>query len=150
MEHDIPAVLTVAQVLWRLGLAVLLVAANGFFVAAEFSLVGARRTRIDALAAEGSRRARLAREAITHLDHYISATQLGITLASLGLGWVGESTLAVVFIQAFGGLPEPFDVLAAQERANGFRERPARAKTFFRRGRPDGWREEMTPSIEHD
>lgn len=113
MEHEIPAALTVAEILWRLGLAFLLVAANGFFVAAEFALVGARRTRIDGLVAAGSRRAKIAREAITHLDHYISATQLGITLASLGLGWVGESTLAVIFIEAFGGLPEPFDVLAA-------------------------------------
>ncbi len=113
MEHELPAALTAAEILWRLGLAVLLVAANGFFVAAEFALVGARRTRIDGMAAEGSRRAKIAREAITHLDHYISATQLGITLASLGLGWVGESTLAVVFIEVFGGLPAPFDVLAA-------------------------------------
>ena len=113
MEHEIPAALTLAEILWRLGLATLLVAANGFFVAAEFALVGARRTRIDGLAAEGMRRARIAREAITHLDHYISATQLGITLASLGLGWVGESTLAVIFIEVFDGLPEPMNVLAA-------------------------------------
>ena len=113
MEHEIPAALTFAEIFWRLGLALLLVAANGFFVAAEFALVGARRTRIDGLAAEGSRRATLTQEAITHLDHYISATQLGITLASLGLGWVGESTLAVVFIEVFDGLPAPFDVLAA-------------------------------------
>ena len=113
MEHEIPAALSAAEIFWRLGLAFLLVAANGFFVAAEFALVGARRTRIDGLAAEGSRRARIAREAITHLDHYISATQLGITLASLGLGWVGESTLAVIFIGVFDGLPDPFNVLAA-------------------------------------
>ncbi|MGK7310862.1 MAG: hemolysin family protein [Candidatus Longimicrobiales bacterium M2_2A_002] len=113
METEIPAALTLAEILWRLGLALLLVAANGFFVAAEFALVGSRRTRIDGLAAEGSRRAKIAREAITHLDHYISATQLGITLASLGLGWVGESTLAVVFIEAFGGLPEPLNAIAA-------------------------------------
>ena len=113
MEHEIPVALTLAEILWRLGLAFLLVAANGFFVAAEFALVGARRTRIDGLAAEGSRRAKIAREAITHLDHYISATQLGITLASLGLGWVGESTLAVIFIEVFGGLPEPMNAIAA-------------------------------------
>ncbi len=113
MEHEIPAALSAAEILWRLGLAFFLVAANGFFVAAEFALVGARRTRIDSLAAEGMRRAKIAREAVTHLDHYISATQLGITLASLGLGWVGESTLAVIFMGAFDGLPDPFNVLAA-------------------------------------
>jgi CBS domain containing-hemolysin-like protein len=113
MEPEIHAALTFGQVVWRLALALLLVAANGFFVAAEFALVGARKTRIEALAAEGNRRARIAGSAITHLDHYISATQLGITLASLGLGWVGESTLAVVFVEIFDGFPAPFDVLAA-------------------------------------
>ena len=112
MEQDPQTALTAGAILLRLGLALLLVAANGFFVAAEFALVGSRRTRIDQLASDGNRRARLARTVITHLDHYISATQLGITLASLGLGWVGESTLAVVFIAAFDGLPAPYDVLA--------------------------------------
>jgi CBS domain containing-hemolysin-like protein len=113
MEHEIPGVLSIGEIFLRLGLAALLVFLNGFFVASEFALVGARRTRIDALADEGNTRAKLAGTAITHLDHYISATQLGITLASLGLGWVGESTLAVIFIQVFGGLPEPFSYLAA-------------------------------------
>jgi putative hemolysin len=68
----------------------LLVATNGFFVAAEFALVGARRTRITQLASEGSRAAKVAQTAMEHLDSYIAATQLGITLSSLGLGWVGE------------------------------------------------------------
>jgi len=71
-----------------------LVLANAFFVAAEFALVGARKTRLDELAKAGDRKARLARRAIQSLDRYISATQLGITLASLGLGWVGEPALA--------------------------------------------------------
>jgi CBS domain containing-hemolysin-like protein len=113
MEGDVQAVLTLGEILFRLLVALLLVAANGFFVAAEFALVGARRTRIEQLAGEGNRRARLARRVVTHLDHYISATQLGITLASLALGWVGESTLAVIFLAAFDGLPPPFDILAA-------------------------------------
>lgn len=104
--------LTLVEVAWRLGIAVLLVVANGFFVAAEFAFVGARRPRIEAMAEAGNRRAVLANHAIRHLDHYISATQLGITLASLGLGWVGESTLASVFIGIFHTLPAPFDVLA--------------------------------------
>ncbi|HEX3052162.1 MAG TPA: hemolysin family protein [Aggregatilineaceae bacterium] len=72
----------------------LLVAMNGFFVAAEFSLVGARRTRITQLANEGNAGARAAESAIEHLDSFIAATQLGITLASLGLGWIGEPAFA--------------------------------------------------------
>ncbi|MBW3551862.1 MAG: hemolysin family protein [Gemmatimonadetes bacterium] len=113
MEGELHAALSVGEILFRLLIAFLLVAANGFFVASEFALVGARRTRIEQMALDGNRRARLAREVITHLDHYISATQLGITLASLALGWVGESTLAVIFLAAFDGLPPPFDILAA-------------------------------------
>lgn len=74
-----------------------LVFMNGFFVAAEFSLVGARRTRIAQLAAEGSAGARAAEEAMAHLDSFIAATQLGITLASLGLGWIGEPAVAHLF-----------------------------------------------------
>ncbi|MBI5961480.1 MAG: HlyC/CorC family transporter, partial [Chloroflexi bacterium] len=71
-----------------------LVFINGFFVAAEFSLVGARRTRLMQLADEGHAGARAAKQATEHLDSYIAATQLGITLASLGLGWIGEPALA--------------------------------------------------------
>lgn len=71
-----------------------LVFVNGFFVAAEFSLVGARRTRIAQLAETGHAGAIAAQQAIDHLDNYIAATQLGITLASLGLGWIGEPAIA--------------------------------------------------------
>lgn len=74
-----------------------LVGLNGFFVAAEFSLVGARRTRIAQLAEEGSRAAKTTQKALEHLDSYIAATQLGITLASLGLGWIGEPAVAHLF-----------------------------------------------------
>ncbi|GIV81184.1 MAG: hypothetical protein KatS3mg051_0538 [Anaerolineae bacterium] len=70
-----------------------LVFVNGVFVAAEFAFVGARRTRIAQLAAEGHMGARAAQRAIQQLDGYIAATQLGITLASLGLGWIGEPAL---------------------------------------------------------
>lgn len=70
--------------------AIFLVLLNGFFVAAEFALVKVRPTRIDELAARGNRTAKKAQHAIHHLDAYLSATQLGITLASLGLGWIGE------------------------------------------------------------
>jgi CBS domain containing-hemolysin-like protein len=71
-----------------------LVLLNGFFVAAEFALVKVRETRISELAAEGSRRARITQNLVQHLDAYLSAVQLGITMASLGLGWVGEPALA--------------------------------------------------------
>ena len=72
----------------------LLVLANGFFVAAEFSLVGVRRSRIASLAQSGNRRAKLLLELIDSLNAYISATQLGITMASLALGWIGEPVFA--------------------------------------------------------
>jgi CBS domain containing-hemolysin-like protein len=75
---------------------VALVLANGFFVATEFSLVSVRRTRIQQLAAEGNRRAASVLDRITHLDTYIAATQLGITISSLALGWIGEPVVAVI------------------------------------------------------
>jgi len=84
---------------------IVLVLANAFFVAAEFALVGARRTRLEELERAGDRKARLARRAIQSLDRYISATQLGITLASLGLGWIGEPALAHVIAGGFEWLP---------------------------------------------
>ena len=82
------------SLVWRLGAVLLLVLANAFFVAAEFALVGARRSRIDQLASEGDRGAKAAQQALRQLDRYLSGTQLGITLASLGLGWIGEPALA--------------------------------------------------------
>ena len=78
-----------------------LVSINGFFVAAEFSLVGARRTRLAQLAEEGHAGARIAQNATIHLDNYIAATQLGITLASLGLGWIGEPAVGHIFETIF-------------------------------------------------
>ncbi|MEW5867667.1 MAG: hemolysin family protein [Chloroflexota bacterium] len=72
----------------------LLVLANGFFVAAEFSLVSVRRTRIAELVARGETKAETVQKALENPDKVIAATQLGITLASLGLGWVGEPALS--------------------------------------------------------
>ncbi|UVI28073.1 hemolysin family protein [Paenibacillus spongiae] len=71
-----------------------LVFLNGFFVAAEFAMVKVRSSRIDTLVLEGNRRARFAANLTNHLDAYLSACQLGITLASLGLGWIGEPAIA--------------------------------------------------------
>jgi CBS domain containing-hemolysin-like protein len=75
---------------------ILLVAANGFFVASEFSLVAVRRSRIVALAETGNKRAKLLLDILDHINAYISATQLGITMASLALGWIGEPALATL------------------------------------------------------
>ena len=79
--------------LLRLAGVALLVLANGFFVAAEFALVSVRRTRIAELMAQGHTRARWVDRAIQDPDRFIAATQLGITLASLALGWIGEPAL---------------------------------------------------------
>ncbi len=73
-----------------------LVLLNAFFVAAEFALVGSRRSKIDQLAEEGERGAKSVQDALKNLDRYISGTQLGITLASLALGWIGEPALATL------------------------------------------------------
>ena len=94
--------LSVGAYAWRLGLVVLLVLANAFFVAAEFALVSARRSRIDQMASEGDRLAKAAQAAMKNLNRYISATQLGITLTSLGLGWIGEPALAGLMDRALG------------------------------------------------
>ncbi len=72
----------------------LFVVLNGFFVAAEFAIVKVRSTQIDPLVARGDWRAKIAKDIITHLDAYLSATQLGITMASLALGWIGEPLIA--------------------------------------------------------
>jgi len=82
------------DLIFRLAAVLGLVIANGFFVAAEFALVSARRTRIDELVESGDRLARRAQKAQQNLDRAISGTQLGITLASLGLGWIGEPAVA--------------------------------------------------------
>ncbi len=82
---------------------VVLVLLNGFFVAAEFALVSVRKSRIDQLALEGSARARQVQRAITHLDTYIAATQLGITMASLALGFVAEPSIARLLEPLFAG-----------------------------------------------
>ena len=71
-----------------------LVAINGYFVATEFALVAVRRSQIKLWVAEGRRGAASAAIALAHLDDAIAATQLGITLASLGLGWVGEPAIS--------------------------------------------------------
>lgn len=82
-----------------------LVLANGFFVATEFALVSVRRTRIQQLAAEGDPRAPGVLDLLSHLDTYIAATQLGITISSLALGWIGEPAVATLLHGLFAHLP---------------------------------------------
>src|SRR5205823_14876278 len=101
------------DILIKIGAILALVGLNAFFVAAEFALVGMRATRLQPLAEAGDRRARLALRALEHLDDCISGTQLGITLASLALGWIGEATLATLFVYIFYVLPAKFDELVS-------------------------------------
>lgn len=77
--------------------AALLLLANALFVAAEFALVGLRRTKIEQMIDEGSKGALAVKAILAHLDAYLSTCQVGITLASLGLGWIGEDTFAKIF-----------------------------------------------------
>lgn len=97
----------------QIGLVLLLVLLNGYFVASEFALVSVRKTRIDELAKKGNVTARLLQKALTDLDNYISATQLGITLASLALGWVGEPAIAHTLEPYLSGLPKTLSFITA-------------------------------------
>jgi len=90
------------ELLFLLGV-VLLVGANGFFVAAEFALVRARESRLEQMRDEGKRGAALALQQIDRIDEYLSACQLGITMASLGIGFLGEPAIASLLEEALGG-----------------------------------------------
>src|SRR5690606_4909531 len=82
-------------------LTLLLVALNGFFVAAEFAIVKVRSSQIEVKAVVNRRLSAAAKNIVSNLDAYLAATQLGITLASLGLGWVGEKVVASVIKETF-------------------------------------------------
>jgi putative hemolysin len=82
------------NVIFKLLVVLLLVLANAFFVAVEFAMVSVRRSKIEVLATTGKRSAKALLRALDHLDEMISATQFGITIASLALGWIGEETIA--------------------------------------------------------
>lgn len=79
----------------------ILIAFTAFFVATEFAIVKVRSSRIDQLVAEGKKGALAAKKVTTHLDEYLSACQLGITVTALGLGWIGESTFAEILEPLF-------------------------------------------------
>ncbi len=93
------------MVVLNLLIIVFLLTANGFFVASEFALVSVRQTRIKELAQDGNSTAELTLSALNELDKYIAAVQLGITISSIGLGWVGEATLAKIIHPLFDFLP---------------------------------------------
>src|SRR5437773_9611486 len=99
------------SLLLRLLAVVFLVAANAFFVAAEFALVAARRTRIEAMARRGDVKAKTVQKALHDLYRQLSAAQLGITLASILLGYVAEDTVAHLFRDWFATLPPVLNFL---------------------------------------
>lgn len=101
------------DILPQLILVIVLVLLNGFFVASEFSLVSIRRTRVEELSRKKNRAAKLVLNALDHLDDYISSTQLGITLASLALGWVGEPMLASLLEPLFSFFPPTIASISA-------------------------------------
>src|SRR5438477_13097386 len=103
----------VPESLWlRLLAVVALVLANAFFVAAEFALVAARRTRIEAMVRRGDRKARTVQAALQDLYRQLSAAQLGITVASILLGYVSGDNVAHLFRDWFAALPPALDFLA--------------------------------------
>jgi len=94
------------SIIFDLGIVFILVLANAFFVASEFALVSVRKTRIDQLVAEGNGAATIVQRAVRDLDRYIAATQVGITLASLLLGGLGEQTLEPLLSPIFSWVPD--------------------------------------------
>ena len=97
----------------RLVVVLSLVFMNAFFVAAEFALVAVRPSRLRQLVARGNKRALIVQHLSLDLDRIVSGTQVGITLTSLGLGWIGEVTLADIFMPLLGWLPGPQAALIA-------------------------------------
>lgn len=108
------------EFLYQIGFVLLLVFLNGYFVASEFALVAVRKTRVDELARKGNVTARLLQHSLDDLDQYISATQLGITLASLALGWVGEPVIAHFLEPYFHFLPSQIAFISSHTLAVTF------------------------------
>ena len=86
----------------NIALVLFLVFANAFFVVSEFSIVKIRRTKLEELAHQGNKRAKIALKINDRLNTYLSAIQLGITIASLGLGWIGEPAVSKLLEEVFG------------------------------------------------
>lgn len=105
-EGDAAASYSLGSIVIKLVAVLLLVAANGFFVAAEFGLVGVRSSRIETLANQGNAAAKRLMGLLQNLNAYLSACQLGITLASLALGWIGEPAIARLLEGPLSGFSE--------------------------------------------
>ena len=110
----------IVPIILNLVLVIFLLFLNGFFVAAEFSCVRMRTSRLETLIIEGTSRAKYAKQLTDHLDESLSVTQLGITLASLGLGWVGEPAVAVLILPLTRGLGLPDELGHTVALATGF------------------------------
>ena len=98
------------QILLKISAVFLLIAINAFFVTAEFAIVSVRKSRIDHLVIDGDITAQTVQSLQHHLDRLLSTTQLGITLSSLALGWIGEVTIAVFLKHIIAILPFPLDL----------------------------------------
>ncbi|WP_333206998.1 MULTISPECIES: hemolysin family protein [unclassified Microcoleus] len=109
---DLPA-MSLTEVLSRLLSVLLLIAINAFFVAAEFSMVTVRRSRINQLVDAGDVAAQTVQSLQQSIERLLSTMQLGITLSSLALGWIGESTIAVLVRMSIGYLPLPIYIKSA-------------------------------------
>jgi len=101
------------NIFFNLFVITLLLLANGFFVASEFAMVSVRKTRITQLAKEGNFNAKIAMAALKDLDKFIAAVQLGVTISSIGLGWVGEGTLVRMVEPFFTFLPANYQIAAS-------------------------------------
>lgn len=117
-QTDVPLLfaspgLTGVAIVVRLLSVLALISINAFFVAAEFSIVSVRRSRINQLAEAGDIQARTVQSFQRSLDRLLSTTQIGITLSSLALGWIGESTIAAVLLQLFHQLSLTIPMVAA-------------------------------------
>lgn len=99
------------MLLARIGIIILMIALTAFFVAAEFGFVKIRKSRLESLSQTGNKKATLALHVAEHLDAYLSACQLGITLTSLAIGWIGESTVETLLHPILAYLPLPASVL---------------------------------------
>ncbi|TVQ18989.1 MAG: HlyC/CorC family transporter [Leptolyngbya sp. DLM2.Bin15] len=107
MTATSPLPLTATDAGMRLLLVLLLISINGFFVAAEFSIVSVRRSRINQLVSAGDVQAKTVQDLQRSIERLLSTTQLGITLSSLALGWIGESTMATLLVRSMAASPLP-------------------------------------------
>lgn len=103
----------IGSIFFNLFVIALLLFSNGFFVASEFAMVSVRKTRITQLTNEGNFSAKVALEALKDLDKFIAAVQLGVTISSIGLGWVGEATLVRMVEPIFNFLPANYQLAAS-------------------------------------